>query len=332
MSDSKGRIGGCSDVRIVSQSEDKSCVNKNSPATVTGAPHATKAPSTTTSSHATSTHSTGAGHASGGTSNTGAIVGGVLAGLFGLFSLTALGIFFWRRRGRARRDNFTKGSFFSRGSRRKGRLNSMDLDPPVGLHDSNGPVPVIQPFPYIPSAADDPFASPSSHNLLTSRSPNSQFDTRTQYNSANPFDGELPPPTEYGTHSRDPSLPGLSVSGSSINEPGRVTSMSSSGRSKASLAGAVNTRPTRFILHTDIEEVAPEDENEEVVELPPQYSERRAPLPSLQGGSERGSIATSNLQYLDHRRGDSDIGLQPPMEPGPVTPPPNNTTFNRPRS
>ncbi|KAI0094814.1 hypothetical protein BDY19DRAFT_44567 [Irpex rosettiformis] len=330
MTDSKGRSGGCSDVRTVSLSDDKTCVNKNSPASITNAPHATKAASTT-SSRTSSTHSAAASNT--GTNNTGAIVGGVLAGLFGLFSLTALGIFFWKRRGRSSRDNFVSGGFFSRGSRRKGRLNSMDLDPPVGLHDGSGPIPVVQPFPYTSSAAGDPFASPSSHNLLTSRAQSHYpLDTQTQYSAfTNPFSNEPPPLSEYSMHSRDPSLPGLSASGSSVNEPGRITSMSSSGRSKALLAGAVNTRPTRFILHTDIEEAVPEDENEEVVELPPQYSERRAPLPSLQEGSERSSTAPSNLYYLEHRRGDSDIGLQPPIQPGPITPPPGST-FNYPRS
>ncbi len=332
MTDSKGRNGGCSDVRTVSQSDDKTCLVKNSPASVTNAPHATKAPSTT-SSRPGATHSASAG-TGGSTNNTGAIVGGVLAGLFGLFSLTALGIFLWRRRGRSSRDNFggNGGRFFGLGSRRK--LNSMDLDPPTGSHDGHGPVPVVQPFPYTPSTAGDPFSSPSSHNLLYSRSqaPSQHpLDTQTQYSTFNPYSNEPPPPSEYSTHSRDPSLPGLSVSGSSINDPGRRVSMTSSARSKASMAGAVNPRPTRFILHTEIEEVSPEDENEEVVELPPQYSERRAPLPSLNEGSERNSAAPSTLHYLDHHRGDSDIGLQPPMRPGPLSPPPGST-FDHPHS
>jgi len=55
---------------------------------------------------------------------------------------------------------------------------------------------------------------------------------------------------------------------------------SSAGRRKAGMAGISSYQtPSRFILHNDMEEIMP-DENG-VVELPPQYSEARKPIPGL---------------------------------------------------
>jgi hypothetical protein len=58
-------------------------------------------------------------------------------------------------------------------------------------------------------------------------------------------------------------------------------SMSSSGRRKAAMAGMTGYQPaTRFVVHTDAEDVTSPD-NLGVVELPPQYSERLALNTSL---------------------------------------------------
>ncbi|KAI0695152.1 hypothetical protein BC835DRAFT_981480 [Cytidiella melzeri] len=322
MSDSLGRKGGCSDVRTVAVSGDTSCLSGNSPMSASSAPQATQSSSSTssTSPSSSSSASPDADNASK-KSDTGVIIGGVLASLFGISTLVALGLFFWRRRNRRQKDNYYNGGFGGRSNRRKGRLDSLDLDPAVGMSDPVSPLPDVQPFPYTASHMSDHFGSPSSHNLLTSTHSGSQSqhpsNSQTQYSAFNnPFDEQ----SEHSSHSRNPSVPGLTASGSSIQDGRYMGTMSSSGRSKASMAGAVNTRPTRFVLHTDIEEAAPADENEEVVELPPQYSELRAPLPSVIDGSQRGSTGTS-LYYLDHRRGDSEIRLQPPLQPGPPTPP-----------
>lgn len=47
-------------------------------------------------------------------------------------------------------------------------------------------------------------------------------------------------------------------------------------RQKAAVAGITAYKPSRFIVHTDVEEAAANAE-EEVVELPPQYTDRRQP-------------------------------------------------------
>jgi hypothetical protein len=54
--------------------------------------------------------------------------------------------------------------------------------------------------------------------------------------------------------------------------------------SKAQRAGMRDyNKPQRLILHTDAEDAVPGDQDDEVVELPPQYNERRAPIPHLNG-------------------------------------------------
>lgn len=55
------------------------------------------------------------------------------------------------------------------------------------------------------------------------------------------------------------------------------------GRSKASQAGPF--RQPRYIVHTDVEDTIPEDGGQEVIELPPTYSERRGPIAPPTTGS-----------------------------------------------
>jgi len=56
--------------------------------------------------------------------------------------------------------------------------------------------------------------------------------------------------------------------------------LSQAGRQKAAMAGVSAYRPSRFILHTDVEEALPNDEMD-IVELPPQYTDRRQTLADL---------------------------------------------------
>ena len=83
--------------------------------------------------------------------------------------------------------------------------------------------------------------------------------------------------------------------------PVRSGPPSSTGRSKASQAGSF--RQPRFVVHTDVEDTIPEDGDQEVIELPPTYSERRGPASS--------SVAGSSL-YTDYQ--------SPPPPPPPQHP------------
>ena len=58
---------------------------------------------------------------------------------------------------------------------------------------------------------------------------------------------------------------------------------SSAGRSKASQAGSF--RQPRYVVHTDVEDAIPEDEDQDIIELPPTYSERRGMGPPSVAGS-----------------------------------------------
>ena len=72
--------------------------------------------------------------------------------------------------------------------------------------------------------------------------------------------------------------------------PPRSGPPSSTGRSKASQAGSF--RQPRYVVHTDVEDAIPEDGDQDVIELPPTYTERR--------GQEPPSVAGSSL-YTDYQ-------------------------------
>ena len=53
--------------------------------------------------------------------------------------------------------------------------------------------------------------------------------------------------------------------------------LQSSAQGKAAMAGVPTYTPSRFIVHTDVEDALLPPNEAGVVELPPQYSERRGP-------------------------------------------------------
>jgi hypothetical protein len=65
--------------------------------------------------------------------------------------------------------------------------------------------------------------------------------------------------------------------------PPRPGPPSSNAQSKASQAGSF--RQPRYVVHTDVEDAIPEDGDQEVIELPPTYTERRGPSPPSEVGS-----------------------------------------------
>lgn len=76
------------------------------------------------------------------------------------------------------------------------------------------------------------------------------------------------------------------------------------------MAGMSTYQPTaRFIVHTDAEDPAPEV-TAEVVELPPQYSERRTPLVTHTGERPMSSstgLSSTDLAYLSGHHGDDPL-------------------------
>ncbi|GJE87649.1 SKG6 domain-containing protein [Phanerochaete sordida] len=327
MSDSQGRKGGSSDVKLVGISDDTTCLNANSPTSLSVMPSATASLS---ASSAGASSSAAPGDASGGSSktssDTGAIVGGVFAGLFAIATIIAVTLFFLRRR-KNRSTSYYDENYKPR---RGGRLESVDLDAPVAMEDGHA-ASVISPYPYAGSVASLSQAGgrASTHNMAASShqllpmgaSASSQHDRQTEYdtNLTNPY--SAPSESAYSRHRPSGSeLGGMSTADRSSTYQGAETaSMTSSARRKAAMAGETTYRPTRFIVHQDLEEAVPEDEGE-VVELPPQYSERRAPLPSLTNyATPPPGSPPRAVNPLEVEEAGSSTRLQEPLQPATPT-------------
>ncbi|KIM48268.1 hypothetical protein M413DRAFT_16245 [Hebeloma cylindrosporum] len=319
MTDSQGRQGGSSDVRIVGFSDDSSCLTGLSPSSTQSPPGASQtAPSTTASSTppptSTSPSSNGISIA--------AIAGTVIGALLFLAVVITLGLFFLRKK-RDATGGIAPNSF-KRHSRRMGSGIDLTYDPsqappgqPYGMPQNNA---VPTNYPHSPSSgppfSDNPFYDsppesqyqPSSHYL-----PPSQFDAASQYSSGryqfsdntapqeyNPYqqhhgayqaNAQLYPPNPnyqpVNTHSVDAfSSPPLALAGAQperfsmqTSQPSAPSEVQSSAQRKAAMAGVSTTyTPSRFIVHTDVEDALPPPNEAGVVELPPQYSERRGPV------------------------------------------------------
>ncbi|PPQ62829.1 hypothetical protein CVT24_000523 [Panaeolus cyanescens] len=185
MTDARGRQGGSSDVRIVSTSDDASCLSGSSPVTTTGAPSvsltSTKSsptgPSTTSTASSTPTPSPQAGGVS-----IAAIAGTVIGSLLFLAVIVTLGLFFLRRK----RDAAWQGS--QSNIRRQSHRTEIDFEHgPSGYNmPHNATAPPSQ-YPYSPNSSrpydSNPFLDsplPTSQ-YAESRYQDSQADLQSQY-------------------------------------------------------------------------------------------------------------------------------------------------------
>jgi len=147
---------------------------------------------------------------------------------------------------------------------------------------SFGQAPVVTPYnvpqsydrPYSfnvnPSLDADPFQDPPSqpiahhqipsqyHRPGTFQSPSQQYPIVSGHTPQNPV-----------TDSLAPSLSRREI------EPNPLQSTPSIPQRKAAVAGVKAYQPSRFIVHTDVDDVLPRPNDDGVIELPPQYSERR---------------------------------------------------------
>lgn len=336
MTDSQGRQGGSSDVRIVGFSDDSSCLTGLSPSSTQSPPGASQtAPSSTASSKpptsSTSTPSNGISIA--------AIAGTVIGALLFLAVVITLGLFFLRRKRDA--ASGIPPSSFKRHSPRMGSGIDLTYDPsqapagqPYGIPQNNS-APTSN-YPYSPNSgppfSDNPFydSPPESQYQPPSRYlPPSQFDAASQYSSSqyqfsdttapheyNPYqqypgayqpNAQLYPPNPnyqpVNPHPVDPfhSTPALALAATqperfsvqtsqpSAPSPSAPSEVQSSAQRKAAMAGASTYTPSRFIVHTDVEDALPPPNEAGIVELPPQYSERGGPAvvvnPTTSGAS-----------------------------------------------
>ncbi|KAI0800304.1 hypothetical protein C8Q74DRAFT_404029 [Fomes fomentarius] len=287
--DSVGRQGGTTDFMQVGQSNDASCLDAQSPASMTNPP------SMTSTSSPTETNKIGQPSSqtspSGRTSSTKDLGSGVIAGIIvgAIIAIAAIGAAIWfcvRHR--------DAGRF----PQRVDLADSEKSDSPTsGLpsHSSVAPYSLSQRPEYAATLGDpasnpligrpskgsgawSPQTSPSTFEFAQSPSSaaSSQFSPTgvradsSAYGGGSSAYGGM---SAYGSNSgHEPSAALSTVSSSS-----RSGARSSAAQLKAAQAG-ISAQPAlvpRVILHTDIEDELPPPPEEEVIELPPQYSERR---------------------------------------------------------
>ncbi|KAF8140320.1 hypothetical protein EV363DRAFT_341458 [Boletus edulis] len=281
MTDAHGISGGSSDTQLVSLSDIASCLNPTSPSsTITTIPSSTHVGSSTSSPSQPSTSS--------GVSK-GTIAGAVFGALLAATAVVALAVFCLKRQ---RHGRSPYGFATSR------RPNSVELDPGM----DNFQHPPIHPFPYQTDSVSHlpPPVIPASAAMRASYQ-------ETSSTSPSVYLSEAPHTLQQHSRSNSntDSFPAFGDIASS--------SMSSGGRRKAAMAGIPTYQhSTRFIVHTDAEDI-PAGEAE-VVELPPQYSERRTP--GERPTSSVTALSSTNLAYLSgpHADGPPHSTPHPPLE------------------
>lgn len=319
--DSKGRKGGSSDIRVVGVTDDKTCLDSNSPtsASITPSPTASQISSTggVTSPTAGSDNAPASHKISGAV-----IAGAIAAAVFAIATIIVLAIFLLRRR---KKDGHQ-------------RFGSIDLnDGPPGPNDQH-PATVINPYPMTPASRST--TSPSQHNLLGSGSQYTRSDYPPTVSPPSTYTASAYGATGYGPLSAygDQSYHGTSLYATTAGSHARhhsnarsAATMSSNDRAsmwdgttmtaaarKAAAAGIPanpNPVPARFIMHTDLEDtVPPLPVQDEVIELPPQYSERRAPLPEFVGDAGASGSGSGRRSEKDPR------DFAPPPSPPPSGP------------
>ncbi|KAF5374780.1 hypothetical protein D9758_000350 [Tetrapyrgos nigripes] len=196
----------------------------------------------------------------------GAIAGSVLGALVFLAVCITLGLFFLRRR----RDRDRPEQRVQRHSRRV--QSDVDL---LG--------PPAEPYTYTPYPGDMTPAMNTPATQTFSHYGTVPVDPSVDYSHSSNITGHPGVSNSSYTQGAHEVTPFVQNSGSS--------QYSSSSQRKAAMAGVANNKQ-RFVLHTDMEDNVPEEE-EEVIELPPQYSERRTTRASGSGTQEAGSVPTS---------------------------------------
>jgi hypothetical protein len=194
----------------------------------------------------------------------------VAGGLVLLAAFVSLGLFLFRRLARKKNNDLDLAD--SHASQRFSlhtRLDSEFDGPPPrppGQVVSQYPYPLTPGIPYTPGAPYTPDALSTQHLLSEQYMP-------TPYTLNHSIQRYGNPPSQgYSTYS-----------GNSTSEPSELPysvdqfAVASTSMPSAPRKGAATTNSApRFIMHTDVEEVSPNQD--EVIELPPQYSATRAPL------------------------------------------------------
>ncbi|CUA72408.1 hypothetical protein RSOLAG22IIIB_01076 [Rhizoctonia solani] len=275
VTDAQGRQGGSSDLYTVAASDDTSCITNDSPgstaqsATSTSTPTATSVPSTVPANQ---------------NSNAAVIGSSIAGGVVFLAALTSLIWFFFLRKRKQRNDEEDDSMRGINAGKRRGR--SVDLLPEDRSAHSAAGTAVRYPLPS-PHTGDalDPERGRSVYEPDPYVLPPPPLDARSYFSRSNHHEDEL---SELGL-------------GDPVHRRVMSTSTHMSGMSKAQMAAAASASGSRahgsqrFILHTDAGEI----EDEEVVELPPMYTQvqprRTPPAPeSTTSGAPSGSATVDD--------------------------------------
>ena len=266
MTDANDNQGGNTDIMRVAQSSNASCLDTHAPASLPNPPSLTSSSTSSQTSNVLSSSSTSPPHPTSSATPHGkmdALVPAIVAPVVGV-AVLAVGLSIWwcchRRRTRERDVRV-----FER--------YQADIDLTKG-----------NPFPS--PHMSDISAPASAVPLLHDRSPSA--DGRTNHDHYSPplsistpqgyHPGARPPYEHSRNSSQHGGAPGLAtVQTNSISRAIRPNG-GSGPRRKAADAGILAPRgqhpSTQFILHTDLEDSVAPPVNE-VIELPPRYSERR---------------------------------------------------------
>ncbi|KAF5355845.1 hypothetical protein D9756_004124 [Leucocoprinus leucothites] len=340
MTDAAGRQGGASDLMVVANSNDRSCLNGLSPSSTsavstTANEQTTKKPTKTATSSSETPSASSSAPASSGGSSAGAIAGTVIGALLFLAVVITLGLFFLRKRREAKQLPATTSGFPSYGGGHTNGYSLSSTSNPAFAASSHSPYTPHTPQTYNPQTpygteqsyghsyqpsqyAPSTYA-PSAHTQVHNHSHTLSTGALGAYDGyqtsmlpydANPFldnpQHQQYPPANYAyqstyqlpsasayslPHPVDPFNPPITDRGqplpplpppttddpfaSAENTSTAGSSMTAAQR-KAAMAGAsLYKSPSRIVVHTDAEDVLPPPNADGVVELPPQYTERR---------------------------------------------------------
>lgn len=309
MTDAKGRSGGVSNLLSVKApvNSNNSCLTGDVPTTLSIQPSQV----TAGANGPTATNSSGGSSSSG--VSAGVIAGAIIGSLLAVaVAATLLWFFWWRRR----------GAMPYRSRRR---------DPNVNLfpETAESAAPAVNPYPYrgAPSATGEPDTPPSSSYLLHQ---SGQFEAQS-YLMTNPHSATSRSSSEmdssiyggasplYGAAMASGSQAGLSVLDPTL----------SPARRKGSITVMTTHRQPRFVMHTDAEDVNLPPQEDEVIELPPQYTERRVTgRPSTIAEETNSGYSMPLASSSGSTPSQSAIPLPPPSALRDATPSAQSTSAN----
>ena len=338
--DSQGRQGGSSDIMIVGNSDDNTCLNTQSPSSTANSPApGTQTGTATTSNASTSTSSptTPSNPDNTKKSSVAGVVGGIIGGLVLLGVVISLLLFFLKKRKAETATTAPASSPWTAPAPAYGNYGGQGNQSEVHLtyeHPSEGhsPYGTANRYPYSPSTPGLPYEvnpfSDASATVLPHYgiSPSSPYNPATPYADSPGGNRQIPPGGAYPMQSQYPNPPVTyppqpatqqvaasadpfqgrpsSIPGSDFDPyamdamappsaPASASpqeSMSASQRKNAMAGSSSGYKPSRFIMHTDAEDDFPPPNDDGVVELPPSYSERRAPNVQVPGPSGKGPL------------------------------------------